>query len=340
METPPRDSITAKARSTLQKLGTGVLYGAAKGGASLRGVVFELTPPASPGGNWTERILYNFSKQNGDGAEPRPTLVIGRDLVTGASGALYGTTVYGGISREDGRGVVFELIPPHTPEGDWTEKVLHRFTGENGDGAFPYGPVVIGEDGALYGTTFGGPPGAATVFKLSPAATGDGEWTETLLHTFAEHPRERVGPVAGLAIGKGGTLYGTTQWGGVSTTGMVYELKPPETAGGAWSYSVLYKFTSQIGDGAEPVAGVVIGKNGELYGVTVKGGPWGNGTVFKLAQSSGKWTETVLYSFTGQNGDGASPECLGHLLHDGKALYGTTEYGGRSNSGTIFRLPL
>lgn len=121
---------------------------------------------------------------------------------------------------------------------------------------------------------------------------------------------------------------------------MVYQLRPPETAGGVWSYSVLHKFTSHIGDGAEPASGLVAGKKGELYGVTVKGGPWGNGTVFKLTPEAGSWTETVLYGFTGQNGDGASPECLGHLLFDGKALYGSTGFGGASHAGTIFKLPL
>lgn len=198
---------------------SGALYGTARGGISGLGAVFELRPPSTLGGSWRERVLHSFSTQKGDGSEPRSELVIGRDLATGKSGALYGTTVYGGVRLEDGRGIVFELIPPDLPEGTWTEKVLHRFTGANGDGAFPYGAVVIGEGGALYGTTFGGPTGTATVFKLTPPAIGDGDWEETVLHTFAEQPRERVGPVAGLAMGEGGELYGTTHGVGFQEPG-------------------------------------------------------------------------------------------------------------------------
>jgi uncharacterized repeat protein (TIGR03803 family) len=61
--------------------------------------------------------------------------------------------------------------------------------------------------------------------------------------------------------------------------------------------------------------------------------------VFKLTAASGKWVETLLCSFTGHNGDGAIPGCIGHLFLDGNgALYGTTEFGGASNAGTVFKL--
>jgi uncharacterized repeat protein (TIGR03803 family) len=73
----------------------------------------------------------------------------------------------------------------------------------------------------------------------------------------------------------------------------------------------------------------------------MKGGTWGNGTVFKLTPARGAWTETVLYNFTGHNGDGAAPGCIGHLILDGSgALYGTTQSGGASNAGTVFKLEL
>lgn len=324
---------------------SGALYGTTttQDGAPGRGTVFELAPPATPGGVWTERVLHTFSRQNGDGTSPRPDLAIGPDWMTGRNGALYGTTVYGGIPVEDGRGTVFELAPPASPGGEWTETVLHRFTGENGDGAFPYGDVVFGESGTIYGTTFGGRPGTGTVFALTPPETKGGDWNETVLHRFAGRDQDGDGasPVAGLAISRSGALYGTTQWGGISGNGTVFELKPRETAGGAWVYSVLHKFTSHIGDGAEPTAGLVIAKDGTLYGTTLKGGTWGSGTVFKLTAASGKWLETVLYSFTGHNGDGAIPGCIGHLILDGSgALYGTTQSGGASNTGTVFKLKL
>jgi uncharacterized repeat protein (TIGR03803 family) len=284
----------------------------------------------------TKRVLHTFSGENGDGAAPRSELAIGK------GGELYGTTVSGGVRVGKGLGTVFKLMPPNTPGGVWAEKVLHRFTGENGDGAYPYGGLVIGDDGVIYGTTFGGVAGTGTVFKLTPSATGDGGWTETVLHRFGERDQDGDGssPVADLAVAKNGALYGTTQWGGLSGNGTVFQLKPPETASGEWIYAVLHRFTSHIGDGAEPTAGLTVGTDGALYGVTLKGGTWGHGAVFRLMTSHGSWTETVLYSFTGHNGDGARPGCLGHLGFDGSAVFGTTERGGAFNVGTVFKLTL
>ena len=134
----------------------GVLYGTAEqGGSSTYGLVFSLTPPASPGGPWTEATVYTFTGGD-DGADPR-------QLVLGSAG-LYGTTDAGGSS---GNGTVFSLTPPTSPGGSWTETTLHAFAGGS-DGAVPYGGVVIGAGGVLYGTTFhGGSSNDGTVFSLN-----------------------------------------------------------------------------------------------------------------------------------------------------------------------------
>src|SRR5436305_9860279 len=59
-------------------------------------------------------------------------------LISDASGALYGTTAYGGLYSE---GTVFKLTPPAKPGGAWTETVLHNFTAGN-DGAIPYAGLI------------------------------------------------------------------------------------------------------------------------------------------------------------------------------------------------------
>jgi len=135
--------------------GTGsCTYGSSKSGC---GTVYSLTPPATSGGAWTERVLYSFKGGN-DGFEPNV-------VVVGPGGVLYGTTLEGGASDA---GTVFSLHPPAAAGDAWTETVLYTFTGGD-DGAGPYGGVVLGPGGALYGTTFAaGSSGKGTVFQLTP----------------------------------------------------------------------------------------------------------------------------------------------------------------------------
>lgn len=73
-------------------------------------------------------------------------------------------------------------------------------------------------------------------------------------------------------------------------------------------------------NGANPLAGLTIGKDGNLYGTTLKGGVYGKGTVFKVTLS-GKLT--TLLSFDGTNG--VFPQ--GELVQDNNDnLYGTTAH--------------
>jgi uncharacterized repeat protein (TIGR03803 family) len=84
----------------------------------------------------------------------------------GKNGALYGTTPNGGRFF---KGTVFELTPPATSGGAWTEKVLHSFSGENGDGATPVTALALSSTGVLYGTASGGgAAGQGTIFAVKP----------------------------------------------------------------------------------------------------------------------------------------------------------------------------
>jgi uncharacterized repeat protein (TIGR03803 family) len=151
----------------------GVLYGTTSAGGTFNGgTVFSLTPPASPGGGWTEAVLYNFPFPSGYQGNyyygPVGPVVIGR------GGVLYGVADAGGSGSGEFCtagycGMVFSLTPPASPGGAWTETTLHNFTGSPTDGANPSTGVVIGNDGILYGTTiYGGPANVGTVFALKP----------------------------------------------------------------------------------------------------------------------------------------------------------------------------
>jgi len=187
----------------------GNLYGTTQlGGSHGQGTVFELAH--NPDGSWTESVLHSFTGGD-DGAQPYGGLILDQ------AGNLYGTTFQGG-SRTWGN--VFELVL--NPGGTWTEKVLHQFTGSK-DGGNPQDSLVFDAAGNLIGTTCaGGSDGDGVVFKLSP--NSGGEWKETLLQTFTDHPGSYA--IANVTLDASGNIYGTTEGDGTKTFGSVFEIIP------------------------------------------------------------------------------------------------------------------
>jgi hypothetical protein len=237
------------------------------------GAVFELSPPRTKGGKWTEKVLHGF-RSGTDGANPNG------GLVSDGQGNVYGTTYGGGNESGEcgtgGCGTAFELKPPLQKGGAWTEKQLHVFTGGN-DGARPNAGVIFDSKGNLYGITVG------TLFRLAPPPAKSGRWKETILYTF-NGCGTGCDPEGKLISDGSGKLYGTT-YSAQSVSGTVFRLTPPGSRGGDWSFSLLYGFKGAP-DGAQPAAGLVFDKAGNLYSTTTKGGTgtcsFGCGTVFKI----------------------------------------------------------
>ena len=261
----------------------GVLYGTTESGGSYGGgTAFSLTPPAQTGGPWIESVLWSFGN-GGDGAD-----VLG-GLTIGDGGVLYGTTAQGGAA---GLGTVFSLTPPSVAGEPWTEAVLHSFAGPDGENP-GLGTLVTSPGGVLYGTTeYGGAEsgGGGTVFSLTPPAAPGGSWTETVLYGFRFNSGDV--PFDGVVRNSTtGALYGATSGGGATSRSMgtVFQLTPPASPGGPWTYTDLHSFLPGKGfsnpDGIAPWAGVVIGPDHTLYGttsgqyltITINGG-----TVFSL----------------------------------------------------------
>ena len=145
---------------------------------------------------------------------------------------------------------------------------------------------------------------------------------ETVLYTFTGGS-DGGGFISPLIFDNAGNLYGTTASGGVAGAGTVFELA---RSGSEWTETVLYSFLNG-GDGANPYGPLVLGKEGNLYGVAYGGGASNLGAVFELSPNSGGgWTETTIYSFAGGS-DGSSP--FGGLIADSRgSLYGFTLGGG------------
>jgi hypothetical protein len=271
----------------------GNFYGAATSS------VFELSPPAVKSGAWTFTVLHNFHCCNKDGWNAVSPLV--RD----PAGDLYGVTEWGGGNTAPdcgslGCGTVFEVKPPAAPGGVWAERVIHAFAA-GGDGFNPFGGLTLDAAGNVYGTTYsGGTDVGGIAFQLSPPAQPAGAWSETVLHNFAYSFNDGAALVAGMVFDSSGNLYGTTEFGGYPCIfntvaygcGVVFELTPPATVGGAWSESIV-RFARTLNSAKQPGASLYIDSSGNLYGTTLYGGrdtctgddgADGCGTVFEIVR--------------------------------------------------------
>ena len=270
----------------------------------------------------TFSVLHYFSG-GGDGASPYAGVTVG------PSGVLYGTASAGG---NHGAGVVFKL----TYQGSsWTLSPQYEFTAGS-DGAMPYGGVVIGPNGALYGTAVeGGENNFGTVFELRPSPAVCKArlcyWDENVLHNFTGAQDGEYPQFDNLAFDAAGDIYGTTERGGIYGYGITFELTPSR---GGYTQSILHNFGSGT-DGYQPEAGVVLDTAGNVYGTTSSGGTGRVGTVYQLMPSNGGSLENVLVNFNGTNGSGP----IGNLIIDASGnLYSATSCGGHNGDGVVFKL--
>jgi hypothetical protein len=285
----------------------------------------------------TYKVIYNFCSQancndGGDGIA---------GLVRDPSGVFFGTTLMGGGAND---GVAFALVPNGS---SWLYQVIYSFCSQLRctDGASPKTGLIEDIHSNFYGTTIDDSTHAGTVFKLS---FNGGTWTLTQLYVFCQaagctdgrQPNATLtykGAASGAAYDGTSPLYGTTQNGGSTLGGVVFQLTP--TASGPWTQTVLDDLCRTCGTGYTPASGAIMDNAGDLFVNTTSGGGADKGTVIELSQKKGKWTATQIYSFCTAKKckDGNDPS--GPMAIDAKGdLIGSTLSGGKKDGGVLFDL--
>jgi uncharacterized repeat protein (TIGR03803 family) len=220
----------------------GDLYGVTQSGGRSSstcdcGTIFKV----SPGGK--EAIVHRFAL-DAEGEAPQ-------GLIRDAAGNLYGVTLY---TQQvfGGSGTVFKL----DTSGVFT--VLYTFNDNRGEGIHPVGRLIRDTNGNIHGTIGNDGVGCAgEVFRLD--ATGQ----EELMHCFLRGDNGYL-PLAGV-IDAGGTLYGTTHFGG-NGVGVLFRISQ------TGQYDAVHRFAG-AGDGEDAESGgLTLGSDGSIYGATWHGG--------------------------------------------------------------------
>jgi uncharacterized repeat protein (TIGR03803 family) len=246
------------------------------------------------------------------------------NLIQGRDGKLYGTTNSGGSGLV---GTIFQLDP--TGEAMPIYSVLHEFDGNKG--STPQSGVIQGRDGKLYGTTnSGGSFDKGTVFRLDPYGP---QPNYSVLHEF-DGIKESI-PQSGVIQGSDGKLYGTT---GDFSKGSIFQI---DISGLVPAYSVLRYFSDpgQTNHASSPGGGLIQSSKGMLYGtlVSISNFDLDKARVFQVDISRATPIYSFLYEFDRTNEDfNSSTATL--IQGSGGKLYGTTDYGGSFDKGTVFQI--
>jgi uncharacterized repeat protein (TIGR03803 family) len=304
---------------------SGSLYGMTRiGGSSNGGAVFKIGMDGSG-----FQILHSFGGAN-DGNYPIGPLVLDR------LGNLYGVT-QGPNAESPGLQTIFKVRTDGTGY-----QLLHVFVDPN-DGITPSGSLILDGSDTLYGTTYyGGSSYSGTVFSVKT----DGRLFQAL-YAFTGYMNGGTLPFASVIGDWEGSLYGTTFRGGLGSGdnggGTVFRIGSDGT-----SFQVLHLFAFGANDGLDPAASLILDRAGFLYGTTMLGGgplyngtdDLGGGTLFKV-RTDGTGFQ-LLHAFSGGADDGLSPSggspSGAVILDDADNLYGTTNKGGASGAGTVFRI--
>jgi len=304
---------------------TGRLYGVTNNSVGGPGV-FQFSPTSS--GKWRFALIHTFDDPT--------TYNTWTPLVIDKGGRIFAASYYGGLpgcNFDGGCGNVVKLTPPAAKGAAWTEETLYKFTGGS-DGGNPSSTLIAGPHGVYYGSAAVGglvtkhcPLGCGVIFQLTPPAGSGESWTESVIYNFQDAP-DGADPF--YLTGGGGALYGEACCQGSGNSFNIFKLTPPASGHGAWTKTVIYSFSKQLGGASY----ITVGANGVIYGTNFGSIDFNPGYVFQLtppAMGGGAWTFKNLGNpGPSRNPNGVTPGIFG-------LLYGTLN-GGDTDSGAVFAI--
>ena len=286
---------------SLVQANDGKLYGMTYQGGSGYGVIFSYDPSSN---NYSKLKDFDYSS----GGYPYGSLMQASD------GKLYGMAQSGGGR---GSGVIFSFDPSAGTYSDLKDLDI-------ANGSSPYGGLIEGSDGKLYGmTTVGGYGGAGVIFSYDRLSSSYSNLNDFDLSTGGV-------PYGSLMQATDGKFYGMTYQGGNIGSGAIFSYDPV-----ADSYSVVKDFGTNV-KGTTAAGTVVKGSDGKLYGMTTDGGSEGFGVIYSYDPSNNTYTKLKDFDHT----NGSNPYGSLTPASDGK-LYGMTTWGSSgvgvsAGTGVIF----
>jgi uncharacterized repeat protein (TIGR03803 family) len=277
----------------------GKFYGMSKyGGINSKGVIFEYD-------NVTNTITKRHEFDSDNGEYPYGS------LIQMTNGKLYGMTFSGGT--ED-KGVLFEFDPV-------SSTFVNKYNFNSVFGNYPYGSLLLADDGKLYGmTSEGGQGHNGVIFSYDTT-------TSTVTKKWDFYKKEMGDVFSGsMLLASNGLFYGMTQGGGENGSGVFYEYNATMDI-----YTVKASFEKDI-TGNSPLGSLIQANNGKLYGVTTYGGASNLGVLFEYDINSNTLSKKIDFDGTTK---GSKPSGSLFKASDG-VLYGLTREGGSSNYGTLY----
>lgn len=270
------------------------LYGYTReGGTNNYGTLFQYDPISNI---YTKKVDFITS----NGSMPDSKLLLATD------GKMYGTIQYGGSNNV---GVLFQYDPVSS-----LFNIKTNFGGSLNLSS-PLGGLIQTPDGMFYGIS------GNSLFQYNPVSD-----VYAIKNNFQVYS-EGIAPNGSLTFSSDGKIYGMTEFGGVSTKGVVYQYDPTTEV----TTKKVDFYSSPLG--RTPTGSLIKTTNGNLYGLTSAGGSLGMGTIFQFDRLTNTYTKKIEFDGIAK---GKNPNGNLTLASDGM-LYGMTSEGGNFDMGVLFK---